>query len=45
MIEISALHNMFLWMKILLGMAAIASIGALVLIARERIRNAKPRKW
>jgi len=36
MIEISALNNMFLWMKIILGCAFLAAAGALILIARER---------
>ncbi len=39
MIEISALNNMFFWMKILLGAAFLAAAGALILIARERMRK------
>lgn len=39
MIEISALNNMFLWMKIILGCAFLAAAGALILIARERMRK------
>ena len=39
MIEISVLDNMFFWMKILLGAAFLASVGALILIARERMRK------
>ena len=39
MIEISALNNMFLWMKIILGVAFLAAAGALILIAREKMKR------